>query len=87
MLKNIDVFDNTAALSSDTKQAIYEFASMLNIEKTHFEDMINIFFLANADRVVQSIQNIAPTPAESLISALPEDTKAAVSYLDYMFSH
>lgn len=61
-LKNIDLFNNPASLSSDTKQAIYEFAQILNINKNTMEDLINIFFLTNSDRVVQSIQNIAPNP-------------------------
>lgn len=32
----------------------------MNINKNFFEDLINICFLINADRIVQSIQNTQP---------------------------
>jgi hypothetical protein len=85
MLKNIDLFSDTGSLSSDTKQAIYEFATILNVSKTTMEDFINIFFLTVPDRVCTSIINVGETPEKAFFT---EDViRNYEEYLEYAFSH
>lgn len=57
---------------------------MLNVNKASLEDLINVFFVTNSDRVVQSIQNIAPSPDKLFIAK--DDTTDAEKYLDFMYS-
>jgi hypothetical protein len=85
MLMNIDLFSNTGSLSSDTKQAIYEFATILNVSKTTMEDFINIFFLTVPARVCTSIINVGETPEKAFFTE--NVIRNYEEYLEYVFSH
>jgi hypothetical protein len=66
-------------------QAIYEFATILNVSKTTMEDFINIFFLTVPDRVCTSIINVGETPETAFFPEymIPNYEE----YLEYVFSH
>lgn len=67
-LKNVDLFSSPSSLNSDTKQALNELTKMLNVPRPQLENLINLTFVTNSDRICQAIFDIAPSQDAAYIA-------------------